>query len=487
MPAAFFLAVSLALQTPVTPAPKMQGPDDPPISLTRSITLDGVVLPYTATFGLLPLKDEKGEVEARMSFTAYTKNGADAATRPLLLAYNGGPGSASLWLHLGTIGPRRVSLNDDGTMPRPPFRLVDNTDTWLKDADVVLIDAPSTGAGRVKPEAGKKFFGMRQDLDAFTRFIKLYLAKYNRWGSPIYLAGESYGGIRTAGLAKTLLDNGIAISGAIIVSGTMNFATLDGGPGNDLPYTGFFPTFAQTAWYHKKLSPAWQAKSVEEVAKAAEIFANGPYQQALFKGDALTDAEARPVIVKYAELTGLSPEYVKRSRLRVPEWHFFKELLRDRGQTVGRFDSRMIGVDQDDAADGPEYDASDAAVEAPFLTAMQELLTGEFGFQSDTPYRTWGDIGGWEYPRNGYADTSENLRQAMAQNPHFRVLFTCGRYDLACPYFATRYTVDHMGLRPEQAKRIEWAYYPAGHMIYIEKDSRAKLARDVSAFIKGTK
>lgn len=466
----------------------MQGLDDPPISVEKSITLDGAALPYTATFGLIPLKDEKGEVEARMSFTAYVKKGADPTTRPLLFAYNGGPGSATLWLHLGTIGPRRVAMNDDGTMPKPPYKLVENNETWLKEADVVLIDAPSTGAGRVaKPEYNSRFAGVQQDLRAFTRFIKLYMTQYNRWQSPIYIGGESYGGIRTAGLAKSLLEGGVGLSGAIVVSGTMNFGTLDGGPGNDLPFTGFFPTYAQVAWYHRKLSPAWEAKPVEEVAKAAEAFASGPYQQALFKGDELTDAEAKPIIAKYAELTGLSPDFIRRSRLRVPEGHFFKELMRGEGETVGRYDARLTGRDKDDVGEGPEYDASDAAVEAPFASAMQQLLIGDFGFRSDTPYRTWGDLGRWEFPQGGYADTSEDLRQAMAQNPHFRIMFACGRYDLACPYFATHYTVEHMGLRPEQTKRVEWAYYPSGHMIYIEKNSREKLARDVADFIRRTK
>ncbi|RYG45407.1 peptidase S10, partial [bacterium] len=361
------------------------------------------------------------------------------------------------------------------------------TDTWLRDADVVLIDAPNTGVGRIaKPEYGSRFFGMRQDIQAFTRFIRNYLTQYERWRSPLYLAGESYGGVRTAGLARSLYDDGIAINGAIVISGLMNYGTVRTGPGNDVPYVGFFPTLAQTAWYHKKLSPAWQAKPVEEIAKAAEAFASGPYQQALFKGDVIPENEKKSIAARYAELTGLSAQYVLRANLRVTEGRFFKELLRDRGQTVGRFDSRIVGQDKDDAGEGAEFDPSDATIEAPFSSTIVDLITRELNYRSETPYKTWGDIGRWENPQGTYADTSENLRQAMARNPDFRILFAVGRYDMACPYFATRYNVEHMGLRPEQAKRVEWTYYPAGHMMYIEKGSRERLTRDISDFIKRT-
>jgi len=452
-----------------------------------SIKFQGGVLAYTATTGTLALKNDAGEAEGEMFYTAYTKDGADVSTRPVTFCYNGGPGSSSIWLHMGTIGPRRTDFKDDGTLPKPPFKIVDNQETWLDVTDVVIVDAPGAGFSRVpKPENNGKFYGVRQDLDAFVRFIRRYLAKYNRFSSPIYLAGESYGGVRTAGLLSQLLDSGIAVSGAIIISGAMDFATLDRSTsGVDLPYIGFLPSLTATAWYHKKLSPRLQ-KSLPATLKEAEEFALGDFASALVKGTRLTPAEFDRIAKRYADLTGLSEKFVKQCNLRVNEFRFFKELLRDEDKIIGRLDGRITATDPLPIGDGPSDDPSSTAITAPIFSTWQEYFANELGYKTDQRYRIFNDTAGsWPSNQNdGPIDTSGQLRDALLKNPHLKVLFTCGYFDLACPYFATQYTVNHLDLRKAQLDRISWTYYPAGHMMYIEKSSREKLAKDVRAFFK---
>lgn len=466
-----------------------QGFDDPPVETKHSITIHGQKIAYTATAGYIPIRNTEGEIQGRMFFVAYSKDGADAAKRPVTFAYNGGPGSASLWLHLGTIGPRRAQMNDDGSLPKPPYHLVDNQESWLPETDIVMIDAMGTGYSRLaKKDYANAFYGPQADISSFGEFIREYLSKYHRFSSPVFIAGESYGGIRSAGLSDYLLDHGTALSGVIIVSGTMNFQTLDSARGNDLPYIGFFPSFATVAWYHKKLSPEMQAKSVEEVAHEAESFASGEYANALQRGSSLSDTEKEQVAKRMSELTGLKETYILQSHLRVPEFRFFKELLRDEGLTTGRYDARLTGKDATEAGNGPEYDASDVAVTPVFYSCMADYLSGELGYVSDLKYRMWNeDRAGWPDNSDGYLDTSDSLRQALNKNPYMKVMFCCGWYDLACPYFATRYSVNHMDLGAKQMANISFHYYPAGHMMYIEKSARESLSKDVATFIEGAK
>ncbi len=486
---ALILAASLQQAAPAPSGPQA-APAKPsptyeiPTSVTHhQINLATGRLAYTATAGQIPIRDEKGEVECRMFYVYYSKDGASPGTRPVTFAFNGGPGSASLWLHMGALGPKRAPMNDDGSFPTPPYEAVDNLDTWLDFTDVVMVDAPATGYSRVlKPELNTKYFGVRQDITAFTNFVKGWLKETKRWRSPLFLAGESYGGIRGSGLSANLLQNGIALNGFISISGTSNFMTLDGMRGNDTTYVGFLPSMAATAWYHKKLSPRF--KTVEDVVKESSAWVDKEYVPALQRGDSLTPVEKDKIAGKLSEYLGLSKKYCLGSNLRVGEFRFFRELLRDDNLTVGRYDSRLTLQEELQVGDGPSDDPSDQAVMAPFTTCVNDYLDRELEIKTDMPYNTWGMVYPWAQAQGGYSETASDLREVVAKNPGFRVLYACGYYDLACPFNATIYTVNHMGLNPEGRSRLEFTYYPAGHMMYIEKGSRKKLHDDVAKFVE---
>ncbi len=450
----------------------------------HTMQFHGSPLAYTATTGTLPIRNDDGDEEGRLFFVAYTKDGAAPETRPVTFAYNGGPGSSSMWLHMGCLGPRHVVLNSDGSMPAPPFKVEDNQETWLDKTDVIMVDAMGTGYSRLgKPELAKKYYSMRGDIAAFGEFIRAYLAKYKRFSSPVFIAGESYGGIRTAGLADYLLGRGIALNGAIIISGVMNFGTLDAGRGNDVPYISFLPTMATTAWFHHKGSK--DCKSVQEAADKATAFANGEYADALLRGSSMSADKIKAVAKKMAAMTGLSETFVMNAHLRVDDGQFFKELLRDEGQTTGRLDARFEGQDARETGDGPEYDPSEAAVTPVFGSMVNDYLERELNYSRDDRYRmnNYGGMGGWDFgTRGGYADTSDDLRQCLIQNPHMKLMMCYGYYDLACPFNGAHYSLDHMDLKASQLSRVSWQYYPAGHMMYIDTPSREKLHKDIDAF-----
>jgi carboxypeptidase C (cathepsin A) len=478
---------------PPAAAPATAGTAKPiviePVQTKHTITVNGHPLAYTANAGTLPIRNDEGEIEGYLFFVAYTKDGADLGTRPITFAYNGGPGSSSAWLHMGVFGPRRVALNDDGSMPKPPYKLVDNQETWLESTDVVMVDAMGTGFSRpASADLARKFYGMQGDIQAYGEFVRAYLNKYSRNRSPVYLAGESYGGIRTAGLSGYLTERGIGLSGAIIISGVENFITLRNGRGNDVPFVGYLPSFTATAWYHKKLSARLQ-KDLQATLAEAEKFAANEYTVALTAGTSLTPVEKAKAAKRLAELTGLSETFVSRANLKITPGAFFKELLRDEGKVTGRLDSRITGQDANDNGAGAEFDPSDAAITPPYNMLVNEYLATELGVRVDERYRLTNYGTGWDYGQGGqgYPDTSEQLRQALQKNGHMKVLFACGYYDLACPYFAQKFTVNHMDLRPDQASRLSFTYYPAGHMVYIEKGSREKLKRDIDAFYEGNK
>ncbi|MBI5706024.1 MAG: peptidase S10 [Armatimonadetes bacterium] len=480
----------LQAQAPLNPAPeKVEELHKYEAVTQHSITIGGQKIGYKAIASHMPIRNEAGELQGEMFFVAYIKDGEDPKTRPLTFAYNGGPGSASLWLHVGTIGPRRVAMNEDGSMPKPPYHVVDNEETWLPSTDIVMVDAMGTGYSRLaKPEMSKQFFGVQADIRAFAEFVRAFLTRYGRFSSPIYLAGESYGGIRTAGLSNALLNNGIALNGAIIISGTMNFGTLDAARGNDLPYVGFLPTLATTAWYHRKLSPRLQKMTVEQVAAEAEAFAGGEYASALMKGTDLAPEEEARIAKRVSELTGIKESFVRAAHLRVSDWRFYKELLRESGQTVGRLDSRLKGTDAVEVGDGPDYDPSSSAIGPVFYASICDYLSNELNYKTEAKYRMWNTDGGeWEQDQGAITDTTEALRQAMVQNPHMKLMMVYGWYDLACPFYAAKYSLRHMDLKRQALDRISWQYYTAGHMMYIEAASRIKLAKDVAAFIGGSK
>ncbi len=461
--------------------------DDKTVITKHSINIGGRTLRYTVTTGMMPLKSLTGDTEARIFYIAYTAdNAGNSAQRPLMFSFNGGPGSASVWLHLGALGPKRVKMLDDGLMPPPPYQLVDNEQTWLDQTDIVFIDPVGTGYSRAaRPELANKYFGLQGDIQSVGEFIRLYLSRNERWQSPLFLVGESYGTTRASGLSGYLIEHGIAFNGIILVSTIMNFQTARFARGNDLPYILFLPTYTAIAWYHKKLSPDLQGnlrKTLDEV----ERWAATDYSAALAKGGSLTASERQDVIDKLSRYTGLSKQYVDDSDLRIEINHFDKELLRDQKRTVGRLDGRFKGLDALNVSETPDFDPSLAAIRPPYTAAFNNYVRGELGFKSDLEYYILGGgVGRWDFGiDNGYADTSEALRSAFAKNPYMKLFVASGYYDLATPYFATRYTLSHMGLDPSLNNNVQTGFYEAGHMMYIEKNSLAQLKRDVSSFIQ---
>jgi carboxypeptidase C (cathepsin A) len=458
--------------------------DDAAVITQHEISLNGKPLKYKAAAGQLPIKNNLGEAEAGLFYVAYTVEGS--ANRPLCIAFNGGPGAGSLWLHLGAIGPRRIRMNDDGSMPPPPYKLEDNQGTWLDKCDLVFVDPVGTGYSRAtKPETARKFNGFTGDIDSVAEFIRLYLARTRRFSSPLFLAGESYGTTRAAGLSGALASRGIALNGVILISSILNFQTARFTKGNDLPYSLFLPTYTATAWFHKKVDPAFQ-KDLKTTLNEARKFAEGDYAAALMKGDRLSQAERETIATKLSKLTGLSQTFLLQNDLRIEIMRFIKELRRTEGVVVGRLDSRLIGTDGDRGAVNPEFDPSAAAILPPYTHAMNQYTREELGYTTDAVYfALGGGILPWDYSsaQNQFADTSNALRAAFDRNPFMKVFVANGYYDLATPFFATEYTFSHMGLEAKHRKNITMKEYEAGHMMYIHVPSLLKLKADIAAFI----
>ncbi|HBB94712.1 MAG TPA: peptidase S10 [Blastocatellia bacterium] len=462
-------------------------PEETPVITHHEITVGGKTLKYTATVGMMPLKNRDGETEARIFFMAYTLDGvSDRQKRPLTFSFNGGPGSASVWLHMGALGPRRVPMNPDGTMPAPPYHLVDNEYTWLDQSDLVFIDPVGTGYSRaVRPEVASRFFSLQGDIESVGEFIRMYLTRSERWTSPLFLAGESYGTTRASALSGYLIGRGIAFNGIVLISTIMNFETTDFASGNDLPYVMYLPSYAATAWYHKKLPRDMQAKSVQKVVAEAEEWAANDYTLALEKGDRLSGPERQETINKLARFTGIDPKFIDNANLRVSLNFFRKELLRDEKRSIGRLDARFKGYDSSYVTAGPDFDASEAAIRPPYTSTFNNYIRQELNFKSDSEYYILGGgIGPWNWgTNNGYVDTSVALRTAMAQNPYLKIFVAMGYYDMATPYFAVQYTMHHISLDPGLLKNFSTSYYEAGHMMYIDEKQLGKLRGDVRKFI----
>jgi carboxypeptidase C (cathepsin A) len=475
---------------PSKPSADVAMSDDKPVVTKHELTVNGRTLRYEARASFLPLRTEAGDIEANLFYVAYKlEGGQPAEKRPLTFCFNGGPGAGSLWLHLGAIGPKRVRMLDDGSMPPPPYELVVNEGTWLDKTDLVFIDPVGTGFSRAKnPETAKKFFGVRGDIESVGQFIRLYLNRNQRQASPLFLAGESYGTFRAAGVAGYLADHGISLNGITLISSILHFQTARFTPGNDLPYSLFLPTYTATAWYHKKLPADLQA-NLEKAIGESRRYAGGKYVEVLHAGDRLSDADRKQAVKQLARLTGLSEKYVELSNLRVDIQRFCKELLRDEGKTVGRLDSRLKGVEPDGTAERPEVDPSLTTIRPPYTSAMVQYAREELKFETDREYFALG--GGISSPwtfdlgpsGQGYAETATTLRQAMSRNPYMKVLVASGYYDLATPFYATEYTLSHLGLDPSLRGNVRVAEYESGHMMYIHKPSLAKLKKDVDAFV----
>lgn len=467
----------------------------------HTVTINGQPIHYQATAGTLTLANLRGKHEptASVFYIAYRKINnppadaveptfPDPASRPITFSFNGGPGSSSVWLHLGVFGPKRVNPIDDfGNPGPPPYALVENEYSLLDQSDFVFIDPVATGYSRAAEDGNPKdFHGVREDISSVAEFIRIYLGKTNRWGSPKYIAGESYGTTRAAGLAKELQDtHGIALNGTILISAITNFQTARFDVGNDLPYPLYLPSFAATAKFHNALEEPYLSMPLPDFLAEVEEFATTEYTLALTQGDQLTESARNHIAQKLSDYTGVTPKYALQTQLRINMPRFPKELLRDEGKTVGRLDSRFTGYDRDDAADSYEFDPSYTAIQSIYTESMNQYLRQDLNYNSDLRYEILTNVWPWSYrgvADNQYLNVAENLRSAMHKMPFMKVFIANGYYDLATPYFATQYTIDHMFLRPEIKKNIEMHYYEAGHMMYAHLGMLQKLKADLDTF-----
>jgi carboxypeptidase C (cathepsin A) len=481
-------------------APKLT-PKDNLVITQHSVTINGQEIRYTVTTGTIVLKEEaekkgdkEGEFEgekakAEVFFIAYSRDDSDKGKRPITFSFNGGPGSSSVWLHLGFLGPKRVQMRDTENTP-PPYTLVENEYSLLDLTDLVFIDPISTGYSRVVPgEKAKDFHGFKKDIESVGDFIRLYTSRYGRWQSPKFLIGESYGTTRAAGLSEYLQQrHGMYLNGLMLVSSVLDFQTLDFFPENDLPYILFLPTYAATAWYHKKLPSRLQRKPLRKVLDEVETFALNDYTLALMKGSSLSRNDYKTILSKLSEYTSLSESYLDQTNLRIHDYRFCKELLRSDKRTVGRLDSRFKGIDRDSAGGDSEYDPSFSAIQGPYTATLNHYVREDLKFESDLPYEVIAGLyQSWSYKEfeNRYVSVSDTLRKALHQNPYLKIFVANGYYDLATPHFATEYTFNHLGLAPELSKNITMGYYEAGHMMYVHLESLAQMKQDLATFMTG--
>jgi len=458
-----------------------------PVETQHEISLEDRKLTYTARAGIIPLVDDSGETEAEIFFTAYDLNGFDdRADRPLCFVFNGGPGSASIWLHMGALGPKRVVMEEEGWMPAPPYRYEDNAYTWLDQTDLVFIDPVGTGFSRAaKEDLDSKFCGFKGDIESVGEFIRLYLTRYKRWSSPLFLSGESYGTTRAAGLAGHLVDRGITFNGIVLISTVLDFEAIRFMPANDLPFQLFVPTYAATAWYHGKLNAELQGRALADLMAEVKAWSEGDLTVALMKGDRLASDERQAVAKKLSAYTGLSLEYVLGTNLRINIFHFCKELLRGEKRSVGRLDSRFKGIEALTVTEHPEFDPSMLAITPPYTSAFNHYVRSELQIETDLPYETLSLKVNekWEWEKGSMPATGETLRGAIAKNPYTKVFVGQGYYDLATPHFATEYMLSHMNVDPDHRDNIQMVDYEAGHMFYLDVSSLSAFREDVRRFV----
>jgi carboxypeptidase C (cathepsin A) len=479
---------------------EQKGNENTPIPPERSsvthhdLVLGGKALHYTATAGTLLIRDDEDKPYGSIFYVAYTLDGAQANSRPISFLYNGGPGSASLWLHMGSFSPVCIQTDSPKATAGPPFQLVPNQDSLLDKTDLVFIDAPLTGYSRaVGKGTAKDFTGVDQDLHAFDRFIIRYLSVNQRWNSPKFLIGESYGTTRSAALSDMLGNDGVQLNGVVLISSILNYGIRDGG--YDTIYVGNLPSYAAAAWYFDKVQN--KPPDVAAWVQQAREFAAGAYAHALFEGDRLSAAELDSVAKEVSHFTGLSVDYVKEANLRISPTRFRKEVLRDQRLTLGRYDMRFEGEDVDAAGENPSYDPSDTGITGAFVAALHNYMETQLDYNSTDTYRpSAGSIGQWDWkhkPTSGgfggfTREQSEpyvaaDLASAMRKNPHLKVFSANGYFDLATPFFLTEFDLNHMQLPPELRDNVQFGYYPSGHMIYLNVQALHQLRGDLEKFI----
>jgi carboxypeptidase C (cathepsin A) len=504
MPAAFVTLVTLALGLTL-PMPARAADEPATIPLPGGKTavthhrlqLDGRTLRYAATAGRTTLFDKENAPAANVFSVAYTLEGASHRTRPVAFLWNGGPGSSSLWLHMGSFAPVRVATNGTGAIV-PPSRLVDNVDgTLLGSTDLVFIDAPGTGYSRLVGKAKKEqFYGVDQDARAFTQFIERWLTANDRWGSPKLLIGESYGTTRAANVVDRLQVDGVSVNGVVLISSALDLSSLDPAlPGDDASNISFLPTEAAVAWYHDAL-PGPKPPALEPFLDRVRAFSGGPYATALLRGDALDVATRHELAAQLHGFIGLDQAYIERANLRVDPSRFEMELQRSSGRITGRLDGRFNGYDTDRNADSPSYDPTlDASIQDAFVSEFNRYIRDDLGFKTEDRYlaTNYGDVGSaWNLTRDAgdvglgnvqLPNVLPDLAQALTRNPALRVFSANGYYDLATPFFGTELALHHLGIDPALRDHVTFGYYPSGHMIYLEAASRRKLRGDIENFI----
>ncbi len=470
---------------PPQTAPQAETPD----AVTQhTVSIGGTPYAYTARAGTLTLTNDKGQPTARLFYTAYTLDGADA-NRPVTFMYNGGPGSSTMWLRMGSFGPVRVLAGNGRPSGPPPYQIRDNPYSLLDKSDLVFIDMPDSGFGRIIGAGKEKdFFGVDQDVAAFGQFIERYVTTFHRWNSPKFIFGESYGTTRSAALSSYLLDRGIALNGVVLLSSILNFG-LDYGngepnAGGDWPYVLYLPTEAATAWYHDKV----RSKPADVSAFVAQVeqFAMTEYLDALYKGHRLGRGERDDVARKLSNFLGIPETYVLESNLRIPYDRYQRELLRGQNVVFGRLDSRYTTYGLEPASnEGPPWDPTDSSIDAPFTTAVNAYLRDDLKYDTPLRYRAniYGIIGNsWDFTHNRQVPTNvaPDLAQAMTQNPNLHVFSANGYYDFATPFFATMYTLQHLHIAPALQKNITFGFYQSGHMVYLNDSALAQFKSDLA-------
>ena len=462
-------------------------PKEQLVKTEHSATINGRKLNYTAVAGTILLRDSEDKPTAAIFYVAYTKDDEKgSARRPITFSFNGGPGSSSVWLHLGLLGPRRVLLKEDGSPFPPPYKLVDNEYSLLDETDLVFIDPVSTGFSRaVKPDEAKKFHSVEGDVRSVADFIRLYTTRNTRWDSPKFIIGESYGTTRAAALTGELREQQrMNVNGIMLVSTVLNFETLSFARGNDLAYVLYLPSYTSAAWYHKKLPPDLQRLPVAEAMAKARTFANSDYDHALLLGAALPADARRAVVKQLARLTGLSEEFIERANLRVSMSRFAAELLRGEGRVIGRFDARYEGYVRDRLAGGMEYDPTTEAVAGVFASTFNQYVRTELNYKSDLPYEILTNLQ-WDWgEQNRFLNVGETLADSITRNPFLRVHVSSGLYDLATPWAAVHYTLDHLQVDPDLEKNISLDTYTAGHMMYLNLPDLKKQKADLARFVR---
>lgn len=453
----------------------------------HSIVLDGKTIEYTATAGNITLKDDKGEPTATMFYTAFTQDGVtDKSRRPITFFYNGGPGSSTIWLRMGSFAPKRVEAPDATSAPAAPYRLVDNEYSLLDKSDLVFVDAPGTGFSRLGPKSKPEdFYGIDQDAKAFRQFIERYATTNERWNSPKFLFGESYGTLRSCVLADLLQKDGMAVNGVVLLSSALNYEEFNGGDGSEVQFFTYLPTEAAIAWYHHKLPTPVADRAT--LLSAAQQFALGEYASALAQGSRLSPATRDDVIHKLHEFTGLSENYIRRSDLRFGPDEFEKQLLGREYKIVGRYDARYVGVDMSPNAQTPDYDPSYEFITSPYVSTFNDYVRTQLHYETDRRYEPLsGAVNNqWDFVHKigpggqSFADVLPDLKEVMTTNPHLRVFSANGYYDMATPFFGTEYLLDHMGLDPSLTGHISYGFYESGHMVYLHPEALAQFKKDL--------